>query len=291
MNTDAAVILGKFQVSELSSELVAKIRQVMERHSETIIALREAAVPASKNNPLDFETRKQMLLQQFPSMTIIRLRDQRSVKKWSDEVDRAIREVVPSAGAVIYSSKEAIASYEGSFITAELNDKALDHAEKIENPEPSIIAFTAFRKGAMHAVHRQYPKVFPTVDVAVFRNGKLLLARKPSEDKYRFIGGFADPEDDSYEAAAKREVNEEADIQIDDIRYIGSAKVDDWRYRNEVDKVITHLFSSSYVSGSVTAQDDIAELRWFSMDELGDDSFVLEHVILFHLLKKSLNEK
>lgn len=287
----AAVIIGKFQVAELSSGIINKIEMVVKDHHTTIIALHNAAVPASKNNPLDFETRKQMLLQSFPAISIIRIRDQRSNEKWSKELDKAIGEALNEKELVIYGHKEMIKNYEGIFDTEELNDSSLIDVDKIEDARTEIISSQAFRAGAIHTVQQQYPKVFPTVDVAVFRDEKLLLARKPKEEKFRFIGGFADPEDESYEAAAKREVKEEADIEIDDVRYTGSAKVDDWRYRNEPDKVITHLFRASYVSGSVTAQDDIAELRWFDMKELSDDSFVHEHIVLFNLLKRSMNER
>lgn len=47
----------------------------------------------------------------------------------------------------------------------------------------------------------------------VFNNeGKLLLARKPNETKLRFIGGFVDPSDISYEKAAVREFMEETTV-------------------------------------------------------------------------------
>lgn len=287
----AAVIVGKFQVAELSNEIMNKIERVVKEHHTTIIALQDAAVPASKNNPLDFETRRQMLLQHFPAISIIRIRDQRNNENWSQELDKAIGEALHENEPVIYGHKKAIKCYEGIFHTEELNDISLIEVEKIETPGTGIISAQAFRAGAIHTIQQQYSKVFPTVDVAVFRDEKLLLARKPKEDKFRFIGGFSDPEDESYEEAAKREVKEEADIGIDNIRYIGSAKVDDWRYRDEPDKVITHLFKASYASGSITAQDDIAELRWFDMNELSDDNFVHEHIVLFNLLKQSMNER
>jgi bifunctional NMN adenylyltransferase/nudix hydrolase len=105
----------------------------------------------------------------------------------------------------------------------------------------------------------------------MFRNNKteILLGKKASNNKWRFIGGFADPEDDNYEAAAKRELMEECgEMQIGEMTYETSRKINDWRYRNEADKIITLLFSCDYISGSPAAQDDIIDLDWFPVADL-----------------------
>jgi bifunctional NMN adenylyltransferase/nudix hydrolase len=113
--------------------------------------------------------------------------------------------------------------------------------------------------------------VMATVDVAIFNEDytKILLGKKANEDQYRLIGGFADPGSDSYEADARREVREETGLSITDPEYIGSYRIDDWRYRGEPDrKIKTLLFVAKVFSGSARAADDIAEVRWFEIDDL-----------------------
>lgn len=97
-----------------------------------------------------------------------------------------------------------------------------------------------------------FPAVFPTVDIIIRKDGKLLLGRKPKQDKFparpghagwRFFGGFADPAlDNSYEDAAKREANEESNLVVTKVKYLGSTRIDDPRYRGTEHCIITHLF-------------------------------------------------
>ena len=72
-------------------------------------------------------------------------------------------------------------------------------------------------------------------------------------------------------AAALRELQEECGkIQVSAMQYEGSFRVDDWRYKNEEDKIITTLFSTTYQSGEPHGADDIAEVKWFSLEQLAE---------------------
>lgn len=133
----------------------------------------------------------------------------------------------------------------------------------------------------------RYPTVFATVDVVIERNAMLLLGRKPNQQKFRFVGGFADPAlDHSFEDAAKRETKEETELIVSKVRYLGSAKIDDPRYRDTEDCIITHLFFAEEWSGEPLASDDIAELKWFDRAEISKETFVTEHHVLWDLLRK-----
>jgi bifunctional NMN adenylyltransferase/nudix hydrolase len=135
---------------------------------------------------------------------------------------------------------------------------------------------------------KRYPTVYPTVDIGVYdyKAKRVLLGRKPTQEKFRFPGGFTDPTDDSYELAALRELYEETGLTVglDGLRYIGSEKINDSRYRdNPFEKIITHLYLGFYSFGAPVASDDLAETRWFSLDEITekhDDIFVSEHISL-----------
>jgi bifunctional NMN adenylyltransferase/nudix hydrolase len=101
------------------------------------------------------------------------------------------------------------------------------------------------------------------VDIAVVNDKmEVLLARKPDEKKWRFIGGFSDPRTPSLEEDAKREVQEEAGIEVEVISYLGSTMIDDWRYRGEQDKIKTALFLAKYIFGKPEGADDVAEVKW-----------------------------
>lgn len=130
----------------------------------------------------------------------------------------------------------------------------------------------------------RYPTVFATVDVVIRRDGKLLLGRKPHQEKFRFVGGFSDPAfDNSYEDAAIREAREETMLEAEEVVYLGSARIDDPRYRGTPDCIITHLFLTEKFHGTEKASDDIAELKWFDEDSLSEEVFVAEHHVLWDL--------
>ena len=134
----------------------------------------------------------------------------------------------------------------------------------------------------------KYPTVFATVDVVIARDGKLLLGRKPTQTKFRFIGGFADPAlDNSYEDSARREAKEETALDVNTVRYLGSTRIDDPRYRGTEDCIITHLFIAEEWSGEPKASDDIAELKWFDRDQLSAADFVEEHHVLWELFVRT----
>ncbi len=130
----------------------------------------------------------------------------------------------------------------------------------------------------------RYPTVFATVDVVIRKGNQLLLGRKPHQTKFRFVGGFTDPAlDNSYEDAAKREAKEETGIDVQSVKYLGSTRIDDPRYRNTPDCIITHLFEATEWSGEPFASDDIAELKWFDRELLSVADFVEEHDVLWKL--------
>jgi bifunctional NMN adenylyltransferase/nudix hydrolase len=137
-------------------------------------------------------------------------------------------------------------------------------------------------------MQERYPTVFATVDVVIRKDGQLLLGRKPHQQKFRFVGGFADPAlDHSYEDAARREAKEETALEVPAVKYLGSTRIDDPRYRGTPDCIITHLFLAETFSGTPLASDDIAELRWFDEQALTASDFVDEHHVLWELYRKT----
>ncbi|MBI3510457.1 MAG: NUDIX hydrolase [Bacteroidetes bacterium] len=134
-----------------------------------------------------------------------------------------------------------------------------------------------------------FPTVFATVDIVIRRDGKLLLGRKPHQEKFRFVGGFADPAlDNSYEDSAKREVKEETSLDVQSVRYLGSTRIDDPRYRGTEHCIITHLFLAEEWSGEPKASDDIIELKWFGEKDISEKDFVAEHHVLWKMYQGSL---
>lgn len=287
---EIGVIVGRFQVPELHAGHVELIQRVVDNHKRVAIFLGVTPVLVTKKNPLDFITRKEMILKVFPNITILALPDKPNDSDWSLELDKRIREIFPIGEALLYGGRDSFSrAYIGSFETTEIEQIAnFSGTEMRKEVSLETKASPDFRAGVIFAAYNQYPKVFPTVDVAIMRGNEVLLGRKSHQTLFRFIGGFVDPTDDNFEQAAQRETQEETGVEVDNLQYVGTARIDDWRYRHEVDKIITTLFTADYVAGNATAQDDIAEIKWFKINDLTVDNFVVEHRVLWGLLEGKL---
>lgn len=294
MTQSTGIIIGRFQHFELTSLHQKLIQKVRDQHSKVVVFLGSNPAP-SNINPLDFQTRFEMFQETYgDSIPVFDMPDLQDDRIWSQELDRRVLELRPEGKVTLYGrALTFIQRYSGRYNTEEL--EVLDFPLSADDlPSPFSGDKKSFRAGVIHAWMQRFPTVYPTVDVAVLRNDRkeLLLARKATETRYRFPGGFTDPTDENFEEAALRELGEECGvITIDEFVYIGSCRINDWRYRDSVDGIITHLYGCDLVGGEPEASDDIAELRWYELERLSEDHFVPEHRELFLMLVDFLEEE
>ncbi len=270
--TDVGIIVGRFQVPYLTSAHIELIDSVVANHPKVIMFLGLAPVLVTRNNPLDFDTRKKMILDRYPDITVLYIKDIPSDKVWTNKLDEQISDMVPNQSATLYGGRDGfISHYNGKFKTVELEAKQFVSGTELRNSISKSVKQTQdFRTGVIWAAYNQYPKVYTTVDIAIMseKEDEVLLGRKPNETKYQFIGGFTTPDSECFEYDAVREASEETGAALGNMEYICSMKINDWRYRNEVDKIKTVFFKSKYIFGPLKAGDDIAEIRWFKMSDL-----------------------
>lgn len=291
---DVGCIVARFQVDELHVAHKQLVEFVVSRHSKVIILLGVSPLPNTRNNPLPFEARRQMLLEEFPNVTVAYIKNNLSDKIWSKNLDEAIQDHLTLAQtAVLYGSRDSfIKHYKGALPTLELETDLYVSGSQVRTKIAKDTVFNKdWRRGAIWASYNRYPTSFQAVDAAILNEDrtKLLLVRKPGEDKFRFCGGFVDPKTKSLETNCVREVGEELHIEVGEPKYIGSTNIDDWRYKGEVDGVMSTLFACAYISGTPQPDDDICEAKWFVIALLTKDDFMPTHHVLFDLLWKYIN--
>ncbi len=298
--TDVGIIVGRFQVHRPHSAHIDLIESVIDKHDKVLIFLGLSPLRNTFNNPLDFRSREAMLSEHFKNKVEVHfIDDVTNDITWSINLDIQIQKWThPNQSVMLYGSRDSfIPHYKGKNPTCELEPSEFlsgtEIRRKVINDYPNT---EAYRAGVIAATGQRYPIAYTTVDVAVFdeKQENVLMAKKPLEDKWRFIGGFSDTRSESFEMDVKREVSEEADIEIDDIEYIGSCLIDDWRYRSEIDKIKTMFFKSKFIFGKPEGGDDIAYVKWVPLDEmikLFSQIIVKEHWRLVTMLDAFIQQK
>ena len=289
---DVAIIVGRFQVNELHEAHIDLINSVIQKHDRVLLFLGNSIIRNTTSNPLDYRARRAMIAEKFPNVEIHYINDNPSDTAWSKSLDKQIGEqLLPLQSVTLYGSRDSfLKAYSGKFNVCELEATTFISGTEVRRRVCNNYPPTAdYRAGMIAATAYRYPTAFQTVDIAVVNDKReILLARKPEEKKWRFIGGFSDPRSTSLEADAKREVTEEASIEVDDITYLGSTLIDDWRYRGEQDKIKTAFFVAKYIYGKPEGADDIAEVKWVPIGTgLSKDNIEPLH----HVLVDMFNEK
>lgn len=288
--TDCGVVVARFHLHELHVAHKDLIQSVLNRHERVIIFLGLSPLKNTINNPLEFKHRKAMIEEVFPQVEVHYIDDNRDDNVWSANLDKQIRKWLnPGQTVTLYGSRDSfLKCYHGKLTTCELESEvfvsATEIRKKIINSYPPT---KDFRAGLIAGTGLRHPISYQTVDVAIVNEKQeYLMARKPGELQWRFIGGFSDPNRPNLEADVIHEVKEEANgIEVGPPVYIGSTLIDDWRYRREKDKIKTALFLVKFLWGCPSGSDDVEAVKWMKLKELTDTyNIVPEHWVLVNML-------
>jgi NAD+ diphosphatase len=108
-----------------------------------------------------------------------------------------------------------------------------------------------------------YPRLAPSMIVAVERDGEILLGRSPHFPPgiYSVLAGFVEP-GESVEETVLREVWEETGIEVEDIRYFGSQP---WPYPHS----LMLGFQARYARGAIRVDGvEVEDAGWFRVDAM-----------------------
>ena len=308
---DVGIIIGRFQTDKLHDGHLDLIFTVKNRHHRLIILLGLAELPCTKNNPLDFQARRQMLQEaikaydkengtnEFDNIDILYVKDQHDNELWVQRLDALIDDNTKTKSAVLYGSRDSFIpvymSFNGKYPVIELEASTnISGTEVRDRIKGSTRPTADFRAGVIWATQSQYDVCYPTVDIAILKYDEvgnptdLLLGRKTNEKLWRFPGGFAEGNTDSFEEDAKREALEETRLEVSDVKYVGSKKINDWRYRSERSKIKTLLFKAKYTFGKEQADDDLAEVKWYPLKGFNKEILNPSHQNLWDMLEKDL---
>ena len=128
---------------------------------------------------------------------------------------------------------------------------------------PTTRRTTEHAKECPHCGLVAYPRISPAIIVAITRNNTILLAHNAAENHpfYSVLAGFLEP-GESFENCVKREVFEEVQIRVKNIRYFGSQP---WPFPDS----LMVAFTADYDSGTIAVDGvELDHADWFTSNNL-----------------------
>jgi bifunctional NMN adenylyltransferase/nudix hydrolase len=314
MTPSYGIIVGRFQVNDLHDSHMELFRIVRGRHQRVIVFIGVAPTGMTRTNPLDYETRRRMIQAKFPEFSCAPIMDTETDEVWSQNLDEEIRKQCEWGEVTLYGGRDSfVPHYHGKFKPVELPIQGpvsgTDIRKELMN---TVLESSDFRAGIIHAAYNLRPRVIPCVDIIIARKTvsqspitsllrggfevelppsiQILLAQKTGETLWRFVGGHAEVTTPDFETDAKREAYEETGCDINSLQYIGSALIDDWRWRQNPDKFKTLVFIGWTATSGARAQDDISNVKWFPPQGVTAETLIPDHQPIFALFQKALKE-
>jgi bifunctional NMN adenylyltransferase/nudix hydrolase len=148
----------------------------------------------------------------------------------------------------------------------------------------------------MTNIAKDFPSMIACADVLIYKtiqisennySPRYLLVKKPKDKEFRLVGGFSswseDPalNDMSLQQTAKREALEETSLTtINGPYFITSLQIDDERYKDDVHKIMSVLFSIGVApEAEPVLKDDLSggSYQWFSYQQLKEVEVIKAH--------------
>ncbi len=298
------VVVARLQVDDIHEGHHYVIQQVDENHGKIIIFLGVPYFVGNLENPLDFNTRKLMVQQDYPNAVIMSLPDQETNPRWASELDRRVREVFPEShgDVLMYGSRDSfIPSYKkggGEFDSTELKQlgtyTGTDIRKKISERS---IGTRDFRYGCIYTAYNTPARIMPAVYIIPSKSNpvdgeddKILLAKKFFDTKYRFIGAIVKGDGDTLESMGKSILSKKiGSMETDKFEYLFSSNLNDWRVRGSRDTIMATVFETKLLYGHPQPYNGYEEVREFAIKDLRKELMIESHQPLLEQYLKIKN--
>ena len=127
---------------------------------------------------------------------------------------------------------------------------------------------------------RTYANSEPTASaLCVDDEGRVLLSRRagaPFEGRWDFPGGFLNEGEHPLDAL-RRELKEEAGVEIEPLEFLG-VWIDRYSEDDSGPATLNFYWTARIVQGEPEPDDDVAELCWFSAEQIPREELAFRHL-------------
>lgn len=300
------VVVGRFQVPMLTSAHMSLLEHAADQNDMLIVVVGTTMVRGDLHDPLPFDCvrinieDRLLFNSNHVKLKILKLEDHPSDSTWNRNLDELITQNTSLEDDVtLYGGRDSfLKCYDGKFATANViihDDSSGTESRKIWQQKTidvlndeawmDLDRFAAFNAGIIHGSSLLYPTSYQCVDILAHVDRKhIVLIRKPGCKQWQLPGGFVDVADKTLEEAALRELEEETKIRGTLAKYFTSHRIDDYRYMNRRDKVMTTLFEVPVNLTDVLnmrASDDAEEVDTFILQDVAE-TWDKQHILSGH---------
>lgn len=302
------IVVGRFQTPYLHAGHIQLLNEAVNSSEKTIVIIGTAH--KSRDNSLNYETRKLMIQTIYPNIEFHSIADRKHDSVWTKNLDIVISDNTDENDDVIlYGGRDScLDTYNGKYTTKFVDtDDGYSGTKLREECATIVLSSTDYRIGVIAGEYQRYPTTFSTVDAIVekYIDGVLhiLLGQKPFDvDKnlWVFPGGFIDKGDRTGRNAASREVREETSLGIAPrmFKIFDQIEIDDWRYKRTENTIFTTVYTVEIEEGwqdymtnhKEKAADDLHAIKWVAVDDI-EDHLSDVHIGIWNSYKENKLEK
>ncbi len=273
------VVIGRFQVPELHPGHDHLLGHVAGVSDKLVVFIGVSPIDGeSAEFALTYSQRQSVFARsKYKDAITLPLFDMPSSKDWSLQIDALLMQLYPREHVTLYGGRDSFAQeYSGAFPVTTV---PVNHALSIiqgRDIRESLIEESSeeFLRGQIRALQRLFPTAYHTVDVAALNDKEeLLLIQRKDNNEWGMVGGFVDPTDDSAEHAAVRELSEETGLGFasgarSSMQYVGSHRINDWRFRGSRNKIISSFFLCRPMTTGVRPNyDEVQDYKWVPVSD------------------------
>jgi hypothetical protein len=256
MKYGAGVVVGRFQVSDLTRGHDELLHRVAREHTKVVVLLSVNANLSTVENPLGFESRERMLRDHWrdtigkdndKALLVAPLPDQPTSILWSEQIDSILDSLLgPITSKTLYGGRDScLVNYHGKHLIGDirtdeeqLSDEGFsapgtseEHRfELFDKPPMSETG----RAGAIWAMGHQFSRINFWIYTAVTVNYGTsvgMLLKEDSLGKLCFPGRVVSRGDEIAESVAGDYIEAETGIQLDsqDWKYVVQKRIENWQ--------------------------------------------------------------